>query len=61
MSEKKLDEKDLKKVAGGGPGTNLEDLYAETNYGDSGARSRQDGSIDDQPASDGSKQEVDQG
>ena len=60
MSKNKIDEKDLKKVAGGGPGSNFEDLYAETNYGDAGPRRSQDGSIDEQPQADGSNRELDQ-
>ena len=56
----KVDDKDLKKVAGGGPGTNLQDLYAETNFGDAGARKTQDALIEDEPPGDGSNQDVDE-
>ena len=55
----KVDDKDLKKVAGGGPGTNLQDLYAATNYGDSGATNRQGALIQDEPPAADTNEDVD--
>ena len=57
----KMNDKDLEKVAGGGPGTNLQDLFAATNFGASGARKAQGVLIEDEPPADGSNQGVDRG
>ncbi len=57
----KVDDKDLKKVAGGGPGSNLQDLHDATTFERSGATSGQGALIEQEPPADDSKQDVDQG
>ncbi len=54
----KMDDKDLEKVAGSGPGGNLQDLFDETNYGASGATREPEAVDETELPADGSNQGV---